>query len=261
MLELRNVRNPFVGQSEMNLDHVIRVVEQLQPAILFFDEIDQAIGQRGTGQSGDSGTSERMLARIFSWLGSLHLRGKLLFIGATNRPDLLDAALLDRFGVSIPVLKPGAEEVRDLVPMLFKRFSRSFADLDTEDAVTILKPLALTGRDVQEIMIMAALRADMEKGASGCAIGRDHLLRAVADHISREDGVETEYMSLVSLSLASSQVFLPWNSFRGLRPDAEIPEIFLKEGIVDEGGRLILPRLREVLADLRQRRHAERFMR
>ncbi|MGV8080936.1 MAG: ATP-binding protein [Syntrophales bacterium] len=261
LLEMRNVRNPFVGQSEMNLDHVIRVVEQLQPAVLFFDEIDQSIGQRGTGSSGDSGTSERMLARIFTWLGSLHLRGKLLFVGATNRPDLLDAALLDRFGVSIPVLKPGAEEIRELVPLLLNRFSRSLADLENEEAVAILKSLSLTGRDIQEILIMAALRTDLERGGYGAAIGRDQLLHAVYDHIGREDATETAFMSLVSLSLASSQVFLPWNSFAGLRPEAEIPEALRNEGFVDERGRLDLVRLRETLADLRQRRQSERFLR
>ena len=71
LIQFRNVRGPYVGQSEQQLEHVIRVADQFDHSIIFFDEIDQLIGQRSTGGSGDSGTSERMLARIFSWIGSM----------------------------------------------------------------------------------------------------------------------------------------------------------------------------------------------
>jgi len=261
LLELRNVRNPFVGQSEMNLDHVIRVVEQLQPAILFFDEIDQTMGQRGTGASGDSGTSERMLARIFTWLGSLHLRGKLLFLGATNRPDILDAALLDRFGVSIPFLKPGHEEISELIPLLLNRFERRFTDLDHEDAVAIFIDLSVTGREMQEIIIEAGLRADRESGNMGMDIRQEHLVAAARDQIRREDAVEMEFMALVSLSICSSQSLLPWNNRNGLRAGAVIPKMLLEAGVVGNDGRLDQARLQESIAELKQRRHMGRMMR
>lgn len=227
LLELRNVRSPFVGQSEMNLEHVIRVVEQLQPAIFFFDEIDQSIGQRGTGASGDSGTSERLLARIFSWLGSLHLRGRLLFIGATNRPDILDPALLDRFGVSIPFLKPGHEEIRELIPILLKRFERRFNGIDANEAAQLLKIQSATGRTVQEILIDAGFFADRENGKMGTDIGTEHLGKAVKNQIGRENEVEMEFITLISLSLCSLQSLLPWNDFDGLRMALKCRRIFV----------------------------------
>jgi len=261
LLELKNVRNPYVGQSEMNLEHVIRVVEQLQPAILFFDEIDQSIGQRGTGASGDSGTSERMLARIFTWLGSLHLRGRLLFVGATNRPDILDPALLDRFGVSIPFLKPGYEELRELVPILLKRFERRLEGIDMDEVAQILAIHSPTGRGIQETLIDAGLHADRESGKMGMDIEKKHLTRAANNQISREDEVEMEFIALISLSLCSLQSLLPWNDFNGLRPGAEIPKNLLDMGVINPDGRLDRNRLQEVISELKQRRHGERMMR
>ena len=124
LIQFRNIRGPYVGQSEQQLEHVIRVAEQFERSIIFFDEIDQFIGQRGTGASGDSGTSERMLARIMAWLGSMKHRGKILFVGASNRPDLLDPAMIDRFRVSIPVLYPTLSDLLELIPILLERFGR-----------------------------------------------------------------------------------------------------------------------------------------
>ncbi|MDI6755024.1 MAG: AAA family ATPase [Thermodesulfobacteriota bacterium] len=261
LLEMRNVRNPYVGQSEMNMEHVIRVVEQLQPAILFFDEIDQTLGQRGTGVSGDSGTSERLLARIFSWLGSLHLRGKTVFIGATNRPDLLDAALLDRFGVSIPFLKSGKEEIRELIPILLKRFNREITGSDVETISALLHQLSLTGRDIQEILIEAGFQADRESNKMGVPILKKHLALAAKDHICRENMADMEFMTLVSLSICSSQSLLPWNSYDGLRREGEIPQRLLESGIVDRDGRLNLFNLQKEISSVQKRRYSQRAMR
>jgi transitional endoplasmic reticulum ATPase len=261
LLELRNVRSPFVGQSEMNLEHVIRIVEQLQPAILFFDEIDQSIGQRGTGISGDSGTSERMLARIFTWLGSLHARGKLLFVGATNRPDILDAALLDRFGVSIPFLKPGGEELRELIPLLLKRFDRELEGIDEDEVVRIVGATLPTGRSIQELLIDAGLHADREEGAMGASMRKEHVIKAFRNQIAREDETEMEFIALVSLSLCSLQSLLPWNDCNGLRQGAEIPKNLLKRGVVGSDGRLDRGCLSEVIYEVKQKRHLERMMR
>ncbi len=261
LLELRNVRNPYVGQSEMNLEHVIHVIEQLQPAILFFDEIDQSIGQRGTGPSGDSGTSERLLARIFTWMGSLHLRGKLIFIGASNRPDILDPALLDRFGVSIPFLKPGRDELAELIPLLLDSFGRSRGRVEMGEIVELVYPHSPTGRSIQEIIIDAGFHADRRSGAIGASIEREDVLKAVSNYIGREDRLEMEYISLVSLSMCSLQSLLPWNDSNGLRPGAEIPEKLLQSGVVGKDGRLRPEPLQRAIAELKQQRYSERMIR
>ncbi len=261
LLEMRNVRDAYVGNSEKNLKHVIDVVEQLPHVVLYFDEIDQSLGQRGTGVSGDSGTSERMLAMIFSWLGSLHLRGRVLFIGATNRPDLLDPALLDRFGVSIPFLKPGTEELAPLIPLLLGRFRRGLTGIDPVQASAILREKSPTGRTVQEILIDAGLRADRERGRVGSDIEARHLAEAADNVICREDDVEMEFIALTALALCSFQSLLPWNDHNGLRTGAEIPENLLSSGIVGRDGRLDRKRLHETISGIRRQRTFERVSR
>jgi ATP-dependent 26S proteasome regulatory subunit len=236
LLELRNVMNPYVGQSEMNLDHVIRVVEQLAPAILFFDEIDQTLGQRGTGQSGDSGTSERMLARMFSWLGALHLRGRLLFIGATNRPDLLDPAMLDRFAVNIPFLKPGHDDLEEFIPLVLRRFELHLEGITVPEARDMLAPLQPTGRDIQDIIVSAGMMADRHAG--GAFLTRRQLQAAVDDYLPREDNTEMQFIALTALKMCNRQSLLPWNGPEGLRDQAAIPTFLLERGVVRSDGRL-----------------------
>jgi SpoVK/Ycf46/Vps4 family AAA+-type ATPase len=260
-LELRNVRSQWVGESERNVERVIQVTDNLAPAVLFFDEIDQLLGQPSTGASGDSGTSERILARIFSWLGSLSHRGRILFIGATNRPDILEPALRDRFGVSIPFPKPTAEELVEMVPMFLGRFSRSLAKVKVESVAELVAHVEPSGRDLQEILISAGHRADKQSGKLGTKIGRKHIEEAIHDHIQRESKSEMEFLTLVALSLASRQSLLPWNDLTGLRKEAIIPEWLVELGVVDLEGRLDQETLHKVIAQLRRQRYAEHAMR
>jgi len=263
LIEFRSIRGPYVGQSESQLELVIRVAEQFDHSVIFFDEIDQLIGQRGVGVSGDSGTSERMLARIMTWIGSMKHRGKILFVGASNRPDLLDQAILDRFPVSVPILHPARKDIAELLPLLAKRFHRSFAkDVSMEDTAAMLAPLRPTGRGLQEIIINAGLRADKEKKKVGTQIGMRHLEQAAAEYLPVEDPLEMEFISLTSLAKCSSSAYLPWMSMEGLRPDAEIPAELVSEGIVDEKtGRLDKMKLHQKLRELAQARQYARIMR
>ena len=261
LIELRNVRSMWVGESERNLERIIQVVLQLWPCILFFDEIDQILGQRSTGASGDSGTSERILARIFTLMGGLTHRGRILFLGATNRSDILDPALLDRFGVSIPFLKPGVEEIRELIPLLLDRFNLSSTDVDLEKAAYLIYEKSPTGRDIQEIIISAGLIADAETGKVGSEIREDHLRAAIEDHICREDIVEMEYLTLIALSLCSKQSLLPWRDDKGLRPGAEIPDNLLELGVVGDDGRQDHKRLHQVISQIKRQRFSDRMMR
>lgn len=258
-VETRSIRAPFVGQSEANLDHVIRIIEQLAPVVFLWDEIDQVLGQRGTGASGDSGTSERMLARIFTWLGSQKQRGRILFVGCTNRPDLLDAALLDRFGVSVPFLRPGRDDIQEMVTLFLARFQRKLAGVSVLEVASLLHGLTPSGRDLQEIIITAGLMADKDAGKMDAAITKAHFQRAARDQIGRENPLEMEFIELTALALTSRQSLLPWNDGQGLRKGGEIPERFLATGVVGQDGLIDKARLHEVLGRVRQLRLQQRM--
>jgi len=97
------------GDTERRLERALSAITEMTPCIVFIDEIDQAINR---GESGDNGTSNRVFKRLMEFMADTSLRGKVLWTCATNRPDLLDAALLrpGRMDKKIPVLAPDTQE-------------------------------------------------------------------------------------------------------------------------------------------------------
>ncbi|XP_066148271.1 peroxisomal ATPase PEX6 isoform X2 [Euwallacea fornicatus] len=85
--------NMYVGQSEQNVREVFERAHQASPCIIFFDELDSLAPNRGL--SGDSGgVMDRVVSQLLAEMDGLNHGGKVFIIGATNRPDLIDPALL-----------------------------------------------------------------------------------------------------------------------------------------------------------------------
>ena len=211
LLIMRNIRDQYVGQSERNLERVLWIAENLSPCILWTDELDQAIGQRSTGQSADGGTSERMLARLFEYFGGMNKRGRILWIGTTNRPDILDPALLDRFQVVLPWIHPTMRERASLIPLLASQVERTLArGLDVDAFASSPALEMLTVRSLQEIVVSAAMRADARTGASDAEITSADLGSAVADYKSSQNSIEHEFLALKAVQMASFTSLLPW---------------------------------------------------
>jgi len=85
--------NMYVGQSEQNVREVFDRARQASPCIIFFDELDSLAPNRGL--SGDSGgVMDRVVSQLLAEMDGLDSSGKVFIIGATNRPDLIDPALL-----------------------------------------------------------------------------------------------------------------------------------------------------------------------
>lgn len=101
----------YVGDSERNLERALEGIEAMTPTVVFIDELDQKF-QRG--ESGDSGVSNRVFARLMEWASDTSHRGEVFLIAATNRPDLLDAALKreGRFDLKIPLFPPESNAER-----------------------------------------------------------------------------------------------------------------------------------------------------
>lgn len=115
------ILGPYVGLSEQNLERALLGIESLAPCLVLIDEIDQ-IFQRGNG--GDSGVQQRLFARMLDFMSNPHNRGKIVFVAATNRPDLMDPALKrpGRFDRKIPFLLPGWAQRVAILQALQKRY-------------------------------------------------------------------------------------------------------------------------------------------
>lgn len=116
---MKNTREKWVGSSERNQDFCFNLIEAQAPAVLFIDEIDQQVQNR-SGMGDNTGVNQRMTARLFEFSSNTNLRGKVLFLAATNRPDLMDSALLreGRFDDRIPFFPPATAERADIVRAL-----------------------------------------------------------------------------------------------------------------------------------------------
>lgn len=106
-LNMSAIKDQFVGQSEKKFAALLRFLKEMSPTMLFIDEIEQLFRRAEGGESSVTGSLFQMLL-IFM---SSDLEGKVLIIAATNRPDLIDPALLrpGRFSVIRGFLLPTKE--------------------------------------------------------------------------------------------------------------------------------------------------------
>ncbi len=99
----------WVGESERAVRKIFRKARQAAPVVVFFDEIDSIAGSRGLAH--DSGVGNRVLDQILTELDGLEALKNVVFMAATNRPDLVDKALMrpGRIDKLIEVKSPDAK--------------------------------------------------------------------------------------------------------------------------------------------------------
>ncbi|KFN50837.1 AAA family ATPase [Arenimonas composti] len=154
VVKLKNFRDKWVGSSEGNLEKIFRLIRALGRCIVFIDEADQALGKRDAG-SGDSGLSGRLYSMIAQEMSNAGNRGRLMWILASSRPDLIEVDLKrpGRVDVKIPLLPTTtAAESADLLRALLKRFGIA---PDTERMLELPLPLLLTPGAAEAIAVKA----------------------------------------------------------------------------------------------------------
>ena len=105
VVKLKNFRDRWVGSSEGNLEKIFRLVRALGRCMVFIDEADQSLGRRESG-SGDSGLSGRLYSMIAQEMADTANRGRVLWMLASSRPDLIEVDLKrpGRVDVKVPLL-------------------------------------------------------------------------------------------------------------------------------------------------------------
>ena len=100
----------FVGESERALRQVFRKARQAAPCIVFFDEIDALVPTR-SDRASDSHVGERVLGQLLSEMDGIEELGGVVVLGATNRADMMDPAILrpGRFDLHVEIPLPDAE--------------------------------------------------------------------------------------------------------------------------------------------------------
>jgi len=123
----------WVGESERGIREIFRRARQAAPCVIFFDEIDSIATARGGGLGGEmggggSGTNDRVISQILTELDGISELHGVVVLAATNRPDMIDTALL----------RPGRFDRIVFVPNPDKRTRKRILDIYAND-----KPIAM----------------------------------------------------------------------------------------------------------------------
>ena len=150
VFRLSKILGQFVGSSERNLERALQAILSLAPCLLFIDELDQAV-RRGEADAAGSQVDNRVFARLLEFLEDPARRGRVLVAAATNRPDLLDAALRSRFDRTLPVLPPTAADRQAILEQQAK-----VAGIEITADGVLDETEGWTGRNIRDLVTMVA---------------------------------------------------------------------------------------------------------
>ena len=147
----------YVGESERGVREIFRKAKQAAPCILFFDEIDALVPARGAGGS-DSGVTERVIGQFLAEMDGVEEMNGVLVLGATNRPDILDPALLrpGRFDIQLEIPLPDLVG-RGEIFRIALRDKPAAEDISVDDLAA--RSEGFTGADIQGLCTRAARAA------------------------------------------------------------------------------------------------------
>jgi len=156
------VFSKWVGESEKAIREVFRKARMAAPAVIFFDEIDSLVPRRGAGFS-DSGVSERVISQLLTEMDGIVTLEDIVIIAATNRPDIVDPAVLrpGRFDRLIYVPEPD-EQSRLQIFKIYTKDMPLAKDVDVTSLVALSK--GYSGADIEALCreaAMIALRRDV----------------------------------------------------------------------------------------------------
>lgn len=188
--------NMYIGESEANVRRVFQRARDARPCVVFFDELDSVAPKRGN-QGDSGGVMDRIVSQLLAELdgmssggggsedsddASTSNPGGVFVIGATNRPDLLDPALL-RPGRFDKMLYLGVADSHDQQVTILKALSRNFTLAPDVDLVRVAQrlPFTYTGADLYALCSDAMLKAITRQTRS---------VDEKVQHISKTQGVE-----------------------------------------------------------------------
>eukprot|EP01025_Chloroclados_australasicus_P065208 TRINITY_DN885_c0_g1_i1.p1 TRINITY_DN885_c0_g1~~TRINITY_DN885_c0_g1_i1.p1 ORF type:complete len:706 (-),score=89.64 TRINITY_DN885_c0_g1_i1:355-2406(-) len=139
---LESIMSKWYGESEKLLSNVFKFAENLGGAIIFFDEIDSLAGSRGEGMHE---ASRRVLSVLLRFIDGFDTEKKTVVIGATNRKQDLDAAMISRFDSIISFDLPDTSTRSEILKQYAQHLSND--DLQKLGQATV----GMSGRDLRDV--------------------------------------------------------------------------------------------------------------
>lgn len=147
VVTMRNFRDRWVGSTEANLEKIFSLLHALGRCIVFVDEADQALGKRQSA-SNDSGVSSRVYSMMAKEMSNTRNRGKIMWVLASSRPDLIEVDLKrpGRVDVKIPLFPSlNPKEGFAFIKALCKRRNLRIEKTDFEKVEDLIPELLTPG--------------------------------------------------------------------------------------------------------------------
>jgi len=203
-VSIRSLRNMFVGETERQTQVLFAILRELAPVIVLRDEVDEEDSGRDSYQ-GDSGVSGRVRQAWMTFLSDPTIRGRVLVVSISNRPDRLDAALkrAGRADFRVPVLMPDLGACEKIFEVMFKvRHEVPTKITNFEPFAREAMKLTLSGADIERVTL------DSYMWAKGPVAAND-LRKAMDVYVPSVEPREVHRMSRIAIEGTSHKLFLP----------------------------------------------------
>ena len=207
-VELKNFRDKWVGATEGNLEAIFKILHAMGQVIVFIDEADQVAGKRD-GNGGDSGVNGRIYAMLAREMADTKNRGRIFWIFATSRPDLLEVDLkrVGRLDVHIPLFAPQTEEdKKDMFRALAKK---NRIELAEDEIPAFPDTLDIGGNEMEGILIMASRMYELQDDDEEKKPMSYFVKQAMDSYRPMAHSARLEYMDLAAVVECTDNRFLP----------------------------------------------------
>ena len=177
----------WFGESEANVRELFDKARASAPCVLFFDELDSIATQRGSSVGDAGGAGDRVLNQMLTEMDGMNAKKTVFIIGATNRPDIIDGALLrpGRLDQLIYIPLPDDASRRQIFKSVLRK-SPVAKDVDLDALVRVTK--GFSGADITEICQRAAKYAIRESIETD--IEREREREANPEAMEEDDAVD-----------------------------------------------------------------------
>ena len=205
VVKMKNFRDKWVGSSEGNLEKIFRLIHALGRCYVFIDEADQALGRRD-GSTGDSGVGGRIYSMLAEEMGSSTNRGRVIWVLASSRPDLIEVDLKrpGRVDLKIPLFPTSTpREGFDLLRLLCAKRGLEIAENSFSSLESCIPSLLTPG--AAEALVMKVYR---QVRTSSCSLN-DVLRECLAEYQNPIAPEVMQYQIQIAVNEASALEFVP----------------------------------------------------
>jgi len=196
------IMSKWVGESEKAVRRVFKKAKQVSPAIVFLDELDSIAPRRGSG--GDSNVTERVVNQLLTSMDGLEDLARVTVIAATNRPDIVDPAMMrpGRFDRLVLVPIPDIEARRSILS-IHSRDMPLAEDVDLESVVQ--RTDGFVGADIEALCREAGMNA-LREDAEALEVGGRHFDAALEEIGASVDKEVVRYYEEISKKLEKARL-------------------------------------------------------